>query len=211
MKFRNIALSMLIFLPAVSSFAQSYDREAIIETINCQIRNYPKSTLKDLYKNFFQDKFGPGHIINDTKAAENYLNRELNSITGISTGPVAEPTGWEHNFYRVNLSVIKSDLIPYDIFLDAFVRSINGIKPITIEEWKNEWKYIHDIIISLNIELEDYENELNEINGNLEKGIYVGHHSEIFNKEYNPHYRIISKEILETELSELLFRATDRH
>ena len=31
-----------------------------------QLKAYPKSTLQDLYKNFFQDYFGPGHIVSDT-------------------------------------------------------------------------------------------------------------------------------------------------
>lgn len=40
-----------------------------------QMKTYPKSTLKDLYKNFFQDKFGPGHIISDTTSAGKFLKK----------------------------------------------------------------------------------------------------------------------------------------
>jgi len=185
------------------TFAQNNFEVNVRKAIEQQMHVYPKSTLKDLYKHFFQDKYGPGHMINDTDAAKNYLLKELNSYTEIS-GVIAEPTGWEHNFYRVNLSVIKNELIPFDLFFDAFVRSVNNIKPVSIEEWKNEWLQIEAIIKSMNLLLPDYVQDSEEIQEKLKEGKYVGHHSKQFNETYNPHYRIIDKEIFEKELLPLL-------
>ena len=37
---------------------------------------YPLSTLADLYKSFFQDEFGPGHLLADEAGALSYLDRE---------------------------------------------------------------------------------------------------------------------------------------
>lgn len=167
------------------------------------MQGYPKSTLKDLYKNFFQDKFGPGHIVSDTTAAGNYLRREMASYTE-TEGEIAEPTGWEGNFYRVNLSVIKNGQIPYQTFFDAFIRSVNGIRPVTVAEWQKEWNRIEGIIRSMNLSLPDYENDRKEIDDRLERGEYVGHHSKAFEDSYSPHYRIISKEIFEQELQPLI-------
>ena len=48
--------------------------EQIRRAVERQLRMYPKSTLQDLYKNFFQDYFGPGHIVSDTLSAGAYLN-----------------------------------------------------------------------------------------------------------------------------------------
>lgn len=176
---------------------------AVRAAVTNQMQTYPKSTLKDLYKNFFQDKFGPGHIISDTTAAGKYLRSELSSYTETS-GAVAEPTGWEGNFRRVNLSVIKNDRIPYDVFFDAFVRSVQGIRPVTVAEWQKEWLQIEAIIRSMNLSLPDYEADRKEIDDRLNRGEYVGHHSKTFEENYTPHYRIVSRDIFEKELQPLL-------
>lgn len=176
---------------------------AVRMAVERQMQTYPKSTLKDLYKNFFQDKLGPGHIISDTTAAGNYLRREMTSYTH-TEGDIAEPTGWEGNFYRVNLSVIKNGQIPYQTFFDAFVRSVNGIRPVTVAEWQKEWNRIEAIIRSMNLSLPDYESDKKEIDDRLVRGEYVGHHSKVFEDNYSPHYRIISKDIFEQELQPLI-------
>ena len=100
-----------LFCLCLSATEKRDFEEAVRVAVSRQMQKYPKSTLKDLYKNFFQDKFGPGHIIGDTASAGNYLRRELASYTEC-TGDIAEPTGWEGNFLRVNLSVIKNGQLP---------------------------------------------------------------------------------------------------
>ena len=177
--------------------------QEVRKAVTRQMQTYPKSTLKDLYKNFFQDKFGPGHLIDDTVSAGKYLRYELDSYSDIS-GEIAEPTGWEGNFLRVNLSVIKTGIIPYDTFFDAFIRSIHNIRPVPVADWTKEWKEIENVISSMNLPLPDYEKDKKEINDRLEQGIYVGHHSKIFEETYTPHYRIISKSIFKEELEPLL-------
>ena len=57
------------------------------------------------YKNFFQDKFGPGHIVSDTIAAGNYLRREMASYTE-TEGEIAEPTVT----LRITVSSVKKFL-----------------------------------------------------------------------------------------------------
>ena len=168
-----------------------------------QMSVYPQSTLKDLYKNFFQDRYGPGHLIPDTAAAGSYLRYELSSFDNIS-GAYYEPTGWEGCFYRVNLSVIKENLVPYDVYLDAFVRSVNQIVPPSVAEWKAEWLAIDAIIQTMNLSLPDYEKDRQEIVELLERGEYVMHHSPQFEQRYDPHYRIIEKNIFEKEIKPYL-------
>lgn len=201
---RNLLIAFLSLLCLWASAAEKADFEKSVRTaVERQMQTYPKSTLKDLYKNFFQDKFGPEHIISDTTAAGNYLRREMASYSK-TEGDIAEPTGWEGNFYRVNLSVIKNGQIPYQTFFDAFVRSVNGIRPVTVAEWQKEWNRIEAIIRSMNLTLPDYEADKQEIDNRLNRGEYVGHHSKVFEDSYMPHYRIISKDIFEQELQPLI-------
>ncbi len=176
---------------------------AVRASVEQQMQQYPASTLKDLYKNFFQDRYGPGHIVSDTAAAGNYLRHELDSYTLIQ-GKAAEPLGWEGNYLRVNLSVIKEGRVPYPVFFDAFVRSVNGIQPIPVAEWAVEWNKIEAIIAAMQPALPGYETDKAEITERLNRDEYVGHHSEGFEKIYDPHYRIISREIYKKEIEPLL-------
>ena len=66
---RNLLISFFCLLCLWVSAAEKVDFDKAVRTaVERQMQFYPKSTLKDLYKNFFQDKFGPGHIISDTTA-----------------------------------------------------------------------------------------------------------------------------------------------
>ena len=178
-------------------------RERIRQSVERQMERYPHSTLRDLYKNYFQDRFGPGHIIADEKAADNYLRYELENAATME-GDDYEPTGYEERFMRVNLSVIADGRVPYDKYLSAFVRSVNGIEPITIEQWREEWKVIDEVINEMNLNLPDYEADRAEIWALLERGEYVMHHSKLFEQHYDPHYRIIEREIFQREILPLI-------
>lgn len=175
----------------------------IRQSVERQLELYPESTLRDLYKNFFQDRFGPGHIIADNSAADRYLRYELNTAEGFE-GLDYEPTGYEGRFYRVNLGVIADGRVPYEKYFDAFVRSVNGIKPISIEQWRTEWHEIDSVIMSMGLQLDNYSADRAEIKALIDGGDYVMHHSQRFNDHYQPHYRIIERTIFENEILPLL-------
>ena len=175
----------------------------IRQSVERQLELYPESTLRDLYKNFFQDRFGPGHIIADNSAADRYLRYELNTAEGFE-GLDYEPTGYEGRFYRVNLGVIADGRVPYEKYFDAFVRSVNGIKPISIEQWRTEWHEIDSVIMSMGLQLENFSADRAEIKALIDGGDYVMHHSQRFNDHYQPHYRIIERTIFENEILPLL-------
>ena len=194
-----IIVCLAVMMASCEDTRDKQIREAVVNQLNV----YPHSTLQDLYKNFFQDRFGPGHLIPDTAEADNYLRFELTSFDK-ATGPYYEPTGWEGCFYRVNLSVIRENLVPFDVFFDAFVQSANQIVPISIEQWKDEWLVIDAVIQTMNLTLPDYEKDRHEIIEMLEQGEYVMHHSSLFEQHYDPHYRIIEKVIFEKEIKPYL-------
>ena len=188
-----------MFMCGIVCNAQTVFELAVKKAVDNQLAAYPHSTLQDVYKNFFQDRFGPGHLIPDTARAGNYLRNELSTIDK-AFGAWYEPTGWEGRFYRVNLSVIKDSLVPYDLFFDAFVRSANQIVPVSIEEWKTDWISIDACIQTMDLTLPDYEKDRQEIFEMLERGEYIMHHSPLFDTHYSPHYRIIEKTIFENEI-----------
>ncbi|WP_185155766.1 hypothetical protein [Dysgonomonas sp. 521] len=193
-------MSLLSFLSCSNNDSFNAD---VRNAIKSQMEKYPESTLKDIYKNFFQDRFGPGHLIEDVEQAHHYLHHELTYCLA-EYAEAAEPTGWQHNFYRVNLGIVQNEIISCDALLEALIRSANAVKPFSVEDWQKEWSEIEAIIKAMNLSLPNYDEDKKEIDARLEEGKYIGHHSDAYNIAYDPHYRIISKKIYEEEILPLI-------
>ncbi len=73
-------LLVLALVCSFSLFGQPIDTVAVRSAIERQMATYPESTLQDIYKSFYQEHFGPGHIISDTASARRYLMRELSEM-----------------------------------------------------------------------------------------------------------------------------------
>lgn len=200
---RRIIFFTIVSVLSFISCKRDTKNEMIRISVERHLEMYPKSTLQDLYKNFFQDYFGPGHMVNDTTSAGAYLNGEL-VLFEQSSGRSYEATGYNGNFYRVDLSVICEGFISRDAYFDAFIRSVTNIQTISLDEWKDEWKQIDLVIQMMNLSLPDYEQDRNNLFSLLEQGKYVVHHSDLFSENYDPHYRIIEKEIFLNEILPLL-------
>lgn len=191
-----ISAAVLSLNVAVKTHAQGTPTESdsIRYAIEYQREHYPASQYRDIYKNFMQDFFGPGHILSDTEAARRYLDSELNTTT-VFDGPLFEPTGYRGNFYRVNLGLIADGTIPYDVFFEAFVRSVQGITPPEPEYWMNIWNTIDKEITAMGLTFSNEESDRAELARQFETGNYIVHHSKAYNNSVNFHYRIIARDI----------------
>ena len=198
MKFFRIILLGIIVMNVVSVSAQTRN-DSIRLALEYQLKHYPALQYRDVYKNFLQDYFGPGHILNDTVAAGNYLRYELDNSEKFG-GPDFEPTGFEGNFYRVNLRLIKDGTIPYDKFFEAFVESVQGIVPPDGETWMKLWSEIDNEIQSMGLTFENEEQDRTALAQQFKQGNYIAHHSTAFNEANNFHYRIISKDIFNRDI-----------
>ena len=197
------ALLVLFLSCSFGLFGQQFDTLSIRAAIERQIETYPKSTLQDIYKSFYQDRFGPGHMISDTASARSYLVRELSEISEAST-VYYEPTGSEGRFVRVHLSAVADSLITAEQLLDAFVRSANADKREN-NDWEAEWNCIVGVITKYGIVLNDFDKDaamLNEASRNRQ----AVHHSRAYNEAYHPHYRIVEHSIFENELQSLMVK-----
>ena len=167
--------------------------DSIGQVLEYQLTNYPTSQYCDVYKNFMQDFFGPGHILADTAAASRYLRSELELDVPFE-GPLYEKTGFKGNFYRVNLSAIRDGLIPYDVFFNAFVESVQGIEPPASDDWMTTWSAIDSVIVARGHTFPDEEADRERLKAQFEQGNFIAHHSARYNSTVNFHYRIISRE-----------------
>ena len=193
---KNLLL-ILALTCSFSIFGQSIDTVAMRSAIEMQLVTYPESTLQDIYKSFYQEHFGPGHIISDTASARCYLVRELSEM-GETQSPYFEPTGSQGDYIRVYLSAVADSLITAEQLLDAFVRSANSRQEPTIN-WLEQWEAIVSIIQVNKIELEDFETDLPLLTEAARNSQAV-HHSRRYNEAYHPHYRIVERSIFEIEL-----------
>lgn len=178
-------------------------QDSIAKALDYQISHYPSSQYRDIYKNFMQDFFGPGHILADTAASGRYLRHELKE-EGSFEGPLYEKTGYKGNFYRVNLSLVRDGVVPYDVFFTTFVESVQGIIPPTGEEWMKTWSVIDRVINEKGITFPDEEKDRRELTEQFAQGDYVVHHSQRYNDSVRFHYRIISRNNFENVILPLI-------
>ena len=195
------ALLILFLSCSLGLFGQQFDTLSIRAAIEHQMAAYPQSSLQDIYKSFYQDCFGPGHMISDTASARSYLMRELSEMSEVSA-IYYEPTGSEGHYVRVYLSAVADSLITAEQLLDAFVRSANMDKGENTD-WEAEWNCIVGVITKHGINLNDFDKEVTMLSEASRNGQAV-HHSHAYNETYHPHYRIVEHSIFENELQPLL-------
>ena len=190
--------------------ANSIADKAILNTLKTQLNRYPESRLTDLYKSFFQDRFGPGHIVANAAAAADFLARELANLQA-SAMPPFEYTGWQNRYVRINLNLIKSGIITQECLLSAFIESANSATPSLVDKWKEEWQQIVGIVKRHYPALPDFESDLCYIDERLRGGIYDMHHSEPFRAAYCPHYRIVDVAIFAERIYPLIKKFIPLH
>ena len=197
MKIKHLII-IFILLPILASCGNGR-QEAMLEYVRTFLHQYPEATLQDIYKGSFQDVFGPAHILTDREAVKRYILRELETATRLE-GEDYEPCGWQRNFYRVNLSVVKDGRISADELADALMRSAEGIDLTVTQAWKDEWQEIQQAARTVCPQLQGFSEDSARIAVLLNEGKYVMHHSEAFNVHYQPHYRIIRKDVFEEKI-----------
>lgn len=179
-----------------SCVRESNSMQTYVENFFAQ---YPEATLLDVYKGSFQDVFGPAHILTNREAVKNYILRELEFATRLE-GNAYEPCGWQGKFYRVNLTAVKEGKISADELTDALMDSANGIDTSLTQAWLDEWQKMLHVVKTVVPELKGFSSDSLVIDQLLKEGKYVVHHSESFNKHYQPHYRIIRRDVFEAKI-----------
>lgn len=181
---KSVLLSFWIFF--LSAFALTKE-----ESIDYLVTTYPETRLTDIYKSFYQDNFGPGHLLGDSVSARKYYDYELTD-TSEWGGPLFEFTGEGKNFVRVNMDLVRKGIIPVDAYFNAFKNSLGRVIKPTDEYWISEWLQIDSIINAKDYHFHDEEKERKIIREKLKSRDFPIHHSDNFNEHYKFHYRIIS-------------------
>lgn len=168
-------------------------------SVSAFLKRYPVSTLQDIYKGFFQDEFGPGHLLNDPDRSHNYMMKELGEMK-TQRRYSAEPCGLGNNFVRVSLDLVKDGYISADEYFQLFMKSAQSFQLPEIDLWIKKWNAIEEEINPLKDRIDDYDKHCAIINLQLLKGDAVAHHSKKFVEKYDPHYRIFHVSVADNYL-----------
>lgn len=202
---RRLVYTFLLIFTCVCAVAQTQcvDTLRVRLAVERMVKDYPQLTLQDIYKSFFQDNFGPGHAVPDSAQAAAWLGSELAKVERLDV-PLYGPTGCEGNYYRVSLAAVASGKVQQDALLSAFLRSVRAVQPGEVDAWVQEWAQIESVIAAMELQLPGYDADAKAIKEMLATGHYAVHHSRLYNEHYEPHYRIIAKDIFEKEIQPLL-------
>lgn len=200
-----------LFLLLFSLDVLSVAGQDLEKTVRKMQRDYPEMRLQDVYKNFYQDRFGPRHLVSDSATVCYYLQQELQQSDNPKV--LYEPTGNEGRFYRVHLVCVQRGYITAEELYNAFVQSADGVRPrraysdgdnpdvADTLSWSEEWHRIIAAIEKAKLKFENYEADKRMIEEMLAtKGDVAIHHSSAFREAYHPHYRIVRADIFEREL-----------
>ena len=197
---KNIALITICLLCSIVLHAQDIE-----EFVHRQLQTYPQSRLLDLYKSCFHDYMGAEHLVSDRQGVKAYLDEELNTTTLNDLMPWNyEPCGIDSNYYRVSIRTIKENVISENMLLNAFIRSANTPKRLSVEEWSKRWHVIIGTIDQMQLGLPYYQQDKAFIDSILSVGRYAISHSPEYREAYHPHYRIVECGIFERELKPLI-------
>jgi hypothetical protein len=204
---KRLFLAVLLPLLTVSACRPSGTELAIRQ----QLIDFPESRAQDFYKSFCQDNLGPEHLIPDPSSAARYLQEELRTYqedldSARYDAPELQyyPVGDEGNYVRVDLSVILDSLVEEKAFLDAFVRRANEGKKASEEEWVQKWQQVARMLRKGHADIPELEKDLGTLDSLMADGHYIMRHSDAFRDAYHPHYRIIARDIFNTELKPLI-------
>jgi len=178
------------------------DFSAYIKSTQSLLKKYPESTLIDIYKYFFQSRFGPEHLISDSLIAFKILQDELKSdeIKSYklkSDSLLVELLQPEKKYVRIDLSLVKDRIIPLNLFFTAFLQSAEKHDTVDLENWKSDWNEIVQSFEEANLKIKNFREDKIKIENALRMNRLVFSHSQDYKKKYNPHYRVIDYKIFE--------------
>lgn len=190
---KSIITILIMTMGIFMSGAQDIDKMALRMAIERQLTVYPESTLQDVYKAFYQEHFGPEHMITDTTAVRNYLDYELAHCDDQVGHLYYEPIGVDGNYVRVYLKAVTDGLITADELLQAFIDSAAACKEPAID-WETKWNVIVEVIDQMKPGFGANERDMLREASVKKQAV---HHSRQYNAAYNPHYRIVERGIFE--------------
>jgi hypothetical protein len=165
--------------------------EAVSRILLNQIRRYPHLQLADLYKLLHQASMGSEHAVTDEAGARAWLERELATMGDGPQEPLVDEISPTGEIVRVHLRpYVEAGLDPAEL-LDAFLRTAREYQG-SLEHLK-EYGEVADWMASAGL-LPFLAGHIGEFMDRMEQqGFPAVHHSQIYEREYRPAYRVVAR------------------
>lgn len=163
---------------------------------------YPHMQVQDVYKLLYQAAMGSGHAVQDVVRARSLLENEINLLIPNTDQPLVEQISPETNMER---SIVRINLKPYlaatyniDPLLEAFVCTANEFRGsiARLERYVSLFSILHSEV-ELKFSITDFEDYMKEMQI---QNYPVIHHSKIYSRYYQPAYRVVALEFIESFL-----------
>jgi hypothetical protein len=163
----------------------------VLRVLDTQLELYPLLSLIDIYKSFFQDSFGPGHLLTDPESARAACTNELRTMKSRGRR-AAESCGTGKRFCRVPMDLVVDGIIDEESYFSAFLAGTSAFKLPDTAVWKSIWGRILEVLKLKHEIIPDFIEDSEYILEMLEKGTCALHHSARYRRIYDPHYRIFT-------------------
>lgn len=157
--------------------------EALLKDYN---NKYPVSQVQDIFKFLHQSSFGCEHMIKSLDTAEERIRSEAENFVG-NTSEKTEPLDGDYS--RVSLAYVKEGLSVRTL-AKLFYMSAKT-EPDGMNRLKEKLS-VAKALAEKGVFSFSYDDFLKACEEWKNNGYEALHHSEIFRKEYNPSYRVVS-------------------
>lgn len=174
------------------------DASDLLKLLQRHLDWYPRLELQDAYKLIYQGTMGPEHMVATRQEFTRRLEAEFERIAPNLEQHLLEPVRADQALFRLNLGAFKARLDHIEGLIPLLLQTsklISGSRAELVETWtvftrlcgRGEMDAFQTGAVqqfSYWLEQEDYP---------------TVHHSEIYRREYQPAYRLISRQYI-TEL-----------
>lgn len=152
--------------------------------IEQELTLFPLASLSDIYKLFFQNCRGSRHFMQDLSFVKDYINKELHQIDLKGFHYPEYDISYLFKIKRVSLLSILIGKYDTNYIADRFLELAVKAQMMTNLEWGKEWTDIKKLTLKVAPGIrDDLSHKVIDMNSSL-------HHSDLYRKSYNPHYRI---------------------
>lgn len=164
---------LLLFAIAILHSPLSTLHSQCADALKQYAQRYPAAESTDLYKLVFQDLYGPGHLLTDSAAAARYIQREVAEMDD-SAYPEFYTPGQKTPFPYYEYTLCDSNFVRVNLILVK-----KGI--ISLPQLVSAVLRSTEGMVTPDAK-------------------FVMSHSTAFKAAYDPHYRIVRRDIFEREI-----------
>lgn len=181
--------SCLLLIVCKNIFPQDEPDSSIKENLQNEIQRHPKLKADDIYKFLHQAAFGSEHAVKDAAGVRKWMKNEIAGLDYSIKEDLLNLLSPDGRIARINLRPYLQMGYDAELLLQAFIKTADNYKG-AVEEFK---LYLSEAVEMSKIgELKIGERELIDFfEKHAKMGFPAVHHSEEYESEYKPAYRVV--------------------